>query len=80
MESLETPLRIFVPSPDLPTIRESPETPTFGIPMMLVGIGIAGIVVVATGIFLWMMFTTYIKFLQICVLYFQRGYVHSSLE
>ena len=58
MESLETPLRIFVPSPDLPTIQENPETPTFGIPMMLVGIGIAGIVVVATGIFLWRMFTT----------------------
>ena len=55
MESLETPLRIFVPSPDLPTIQENPETPTFGIPMMLVGIGIAGI---ATGIFLWRMFTT----------------------
>ena len=58
MENLETPHRIFVPSPDLPTIQGSPETPTFGIPMMLVGIGIAGIVVVATGIFLWRMFTT----------------------
>ena len=58
MENLETPHRIFVPSPDLPTIQGSPETPTFRIPMMLVGIGIAGIAVVATGIFLWRMFTT----------------------
>ena len=57
MESLETPHHIVVPSPDLPTIQESAETP---MPMMLDGIGIAGIaiMVVVTGFVLWKMFAS----------------------
>ena len=46
MESLETPHRIVAPSPDLPTIQESAETP---MPMMLVGIGMAGIAIMVVG-------------------------------
>ena len=67
MDSLRDTRRIFDLdldrfSPDLPAIQEIPENPTmfenlWNKPMILVGLGIA-VIVVAAGIVFWKMFTT----------------------